>query len=44
MITLLEIGFTKDTPEGEFKGMVEIPAKGFKEPVKLPISGTTVFQ
>ncbi len=44
MITMVQIGFTKDTPEGEFKGVVEIPAKGFSEPVKLPISGTIVYE
>ncbi|MDE6263913.1 MAG: hypothetical protein K2M11_02095 [Paramuribaculum sp.] len=44
MLTLVQIGFTKDTPEGEFKGMVEIPAKGFSEPVKLPISGKVVYK
>ncbi len=43
MITLVRIGFTKDAPEGDFQGVVEVPAKGFDKPLILPVSGTIVY-
>lgn len=42
--SFLDFEFVKGTPEGKFNGMVEIRAQGFSEPIKLPISGTIVYE